>query len=160
MASKSSVFGRTIKLWKKKEKGSGDPNSSTLADPLIVQQDVGGSADHDLGNVADNTPAGPLKTDRNHASFPDDVLERMSVNLPQLPAQLFNETVFSELDNDHRYIMACDYINDAIHNRNLQVVPTDHKQKLALKIVTNWAYDGLIGEAARLEQHYPAHMHG
>lgn len=140
------MLKRMKRMFYKKKRNSNDPN--TLDSPLLSDPSSDNSGE--MSSVADS----PLPVDATQAltqgrEISEDTLDRASVSLPQLPAQLFNETVFNAVDMDleHRYAMAADYISDALHNRNLQVVPTDNKQKIALAVSTNWIYDGLIGES-------------
>ncbi|GMI08440.1 hypothetical protein TrLO_g4650 [Triparma laevis f. longispina] len=78
----------------------------------------------------------------------EETLERMSHQLPQLPADLFHSALRlngqssdSHFDTimtyHHRMKMAADYCDDALHDRNLQVTPTHKLQKIAQKIYAN-----------------------
>ena len=150
--SSKALLKRMKRLFYKKKRNdnSGDPN--TLDTPLLADQlhaaDAAGAGE--VSSVADAPlPVDAIRASAQGREISEDTLGRPSVAIPQLPAQLFNDTVFNatNMDHEHRYAMASDYISDAMHNRNLQVVPTDNKQKIALAIATNWFYDGLIGES-------------
>ena len=144
--SSKSYFKKLKKFISRRRPGSSDPNC--LDTPLLPDGPTSKDANQsgDLVDVSSGiiseTPSQPAQ----HREASSDTLDRSSVNLPHLPAQLFNDTVFtaSNLDLEHKLIMAADYISDAIHGRNLQVIPTDQKQKFALQVISHWVYDGLI----------------
>lgn len=83
------------------------------------------------------------------------LLENPANSFPSLPANLFHGEVFSPkqstdstpLDQSAaatyslRLEMAADYINDALHGRNLQVAPTSTVQRVAQAVHTHLLFE-------------------
>ncbi|GMH62067.1 hypothetical protein TrST_g14170 [Triparma strigata] len=85
----------------------------------------------------------------------EETLERMSHQLPQLPADLFHSALRLNGKSDdstfdmimtyqHRLKMAADYCDDALHDRNLQVTPTNKVQKIAQKVYANIFVEAIV----------------
>jgi len=137
-------------LFKRKpsSKGSDDGRQAPLLAPQNGQDD-------DCDTDQATADGGDGSWDEGEKSeTEEELIERMSHQIPQLPPDLFHSALFQPnpdggsvdhiMTYNHRLKMAADYCDDALHNRNLQVTPTSWGQKAAQRMSTNAYLDGLV----------------